>query len=284
MESLHAYAPPPCESLCGDRILPDRLVDGIFERLAAGESLAEGDTLNRLVQDFADPRPLDSYATVCCLASSSQFMAGMLSGRTGVREGYRLHEHTQAVLNGLEADHLFEYPDERERVMLRTALLLQDIGKSLCIGHCGDRHQQAPYNAAVRENLFLSVTEETLSDVERQAIRLLLDHDTLGAVLKGYKGVHEVDASTRIKAIERMFPEEHRGRFLDLMRTVYLSDVTAYTSFRTYVAAETGERTACQPALNETHQVLTLGVDGRVAFVDPARNEMLARLTTRPKS
>jgi|GEM_PF-1435644 len=280
MEPLHTQTCPPCEALNSERVLSARFVDGVLEKLAVHEPLIADGTLDQLVQGCADPYPLDSYGAVCCLAGCSPIMAGLLSGRTGVREDYRLHEHTQAVLNGLESDYLSDFPDSRERVMLRTALLLQDIGKSLCIGHCGDRRRQAPYNVAVIENLLSSVSGQTLSTSERDAIRLLLSHDILGEALKGYKGVGEAEAQARITAIEQSFPQPYRSRCRDFMRAVYLSDSTAYTSFRSYIDSETGMRTPCLPALNETYPVFALVLDGRVSFADPATDRLLGRLTT----
>jgi len=247
--------------------------------LATNEPLVADDSLDTLVQSFETPVAIDAYQTVGALAQTAPVIGKLLSGKTGVRESYRLHEHTQAVLNGFEADYAADFTDPQDKKLLRTALLLQDMGKSLCIAHCGNRREQSPYNAAVVDNLLASVSETTLTTDDKQTIRLLLAHDILGGALKGYKGVEESVAQQQVTELEPLFPSAYRDRYRCLMRVVYMSDVSAYTDYRSYVAAQDGQTTPCLPGLNKEYEVLTMHPCGRVVFKDPANNALLDRLT-----
>ncbi|MGF7229650.1 MAG: hypothetical protein ACQR33_06770 [Candidatus Saccharibacteria bacterium] len=260
--------------------LSREFAEGVLRSLAKGELLVQDGSFDALVQSFEAPTPLDSYQTVSAMAQTVPVIAHMLGGKTGVRESYRLHEHTQAVLNGFEADYADVYPDPQDRKLLRTTLLLQDMGKSLCIAHCGNRREQSPYNAAVVDNLLASIAETTLDADDKQTIRLLLSHDILGGALKGYKGIEESVAQAEIDQLKQFTPEKYQDRYLDLMRVVYMADVSAYTDYRSYVSAEDGQKTPCLPALNKEYQVLTADPDsGKVIFKEQARNDLLARLT-----
>lgn len=264
--------------LAGNRELTRDFAEQTLWRLALNERLIEDDSFDALVQTFEDDAPLDTYQTVITMAETSPTIAQLLAGRTGVREDYRLHEHTQAVLNGFETDYA-DYFANQDRKLLRTTLLLQDIGKSLCIAHCGNRREQSPYNAAVVDNLLETVADTTLSADDKQTIRMLLGHDILGGALKGYKGIEEANAQRQITNLEPAFPAAHRPYYRSLMRVVYMSDVSAYTDYRSYVSAEDGDIVSCLPALNKEYEVLTTSHSGRVIFNDPAKNALLDRLT-----
>jgi len=281
VEFSERFAPLPHSALSGPRELSPNFASDVLRCLATDEALVENGALDALIQDFALPQSPDTYQVVCELADVSPTLATLLGGRTGVREGYRLHEHTQAVMNGFEADYAKNFPDPDELKLLRTTLLLQDIGKSLCIAHCGKRQEQARYNAAVMGNLFSAVSEDVLGQDEREAIRLLLGHDVLGGTLKGYKGIPEEEAAAYLSTTEQIFPEKYRARYRHLAQAVYMSDVTAYTSFRSYVASETGQTISCLPSLNEACKVFELGTERQVQFIDPSKQAILGRLTVK---
>ena len=266
-------------NLAGERELSKEFAEEVLWTLASDEPLIQNDGFDNLVQSFEEQTPHDTYQTVVQLADLSPVMAKLLSGRTGVREGYRLHEHTQAVLNGFEADYASEVADPQLVKLLRTTLLLQDMGKSLCIAHCGNRREQAPYNAAVVDNLLMSVEDSTLDQDDKQTITLLLGHDLLGSALKGYKAIEEAEAQQAITQRGGDFPAKYSDNYKLLMRIVYMADVSAYTDYRSYISAETGEAVACLPALNKEYEVLTTDETGRVVFRDQAKNELLDRLT-----
>jgi hypothetical protein len=269
---------PSCEALSREAVLSKDFVQETIDLLAVDESLVPPGSLDNLVSGFATFSSIDSYHMVATLADKSSHMAMLLGGRTGVREGYRLHEHTQAVMNGFEDEYAADFT-VNERKLLRTALLFQDIGKSLCIADCGDRHQQAPYNAAVVENLLGDISFEVLSEDDRQAIRLLISHDILGAALKGYKSITPTQAEAEMAEIVALFPACYQSRYRDFQKAIYMSDVSAYTSFRTYIAADTGSEIRCRPGLNEEYEVLELSAEGVVQFIDPQKRLLLQRLT-----
>jgi hypothetical protein len=262
-----------------DTLSPD-FTAATLGRLATGSKLVPTGSLDGLIEYFSNPEPIDPYDSVRMLAGSSAIMDTLLCGKTGVRENYQLHEHTQAVLQGFESDYAAFFDDTQTRRLLRTSLLWQDIGKSLCVAVTNDRHQQDRYNKAVRLNILSSVSSTALDIDDRQTMSALLEHDILGTVLKGYKNITPTMAEIELQAQRRGIADRYKKSAGAMMRAIYMSDVTAYTSFRSYRRAFDGEQITCRPSLDQKVPILKQSNDGQqVMFSNPDNQRLLLKLT-----
>jgi hypothetical protein len=152
IEEVTSYQRHPNVLLSGNEHIDAAQAERLIAMMREGHNLldatAVGDIIRGLVAEHIDP-----YDTVSNLAHTSNDVASLLSARVGlVIENFRLHEHTQAVLGGFEDTFAAQTPPE-DRKVVRTALLLQDIGKPLAVAATGDKAHQTQYNAAVKNNL-----------------------------------------------------------------------------------------------------------------------------------
>lgn len=262
----------PCIELCGEFDMTADTAHKLWLFMGE-EKLAPPGSLDALIGGFKN-ETIDAYDAVCQLAAASPALQLLLSANSGVNEGYRLHEHTQAVMNALEQYFIRDFPDSVDRKILRTAALFQDIGKSLCFAHCGSRKLQEVYNAAVLGNVLDSVSTDVLTKDERRTIRALCGQNVLGKTMQG------LPSSENMYDIKETVSTEHSANCYEFMRALYLSDITAYTSFSAYADAGTGQRVACRPTWNEDHKLLECN-DDTIRFCDPLQNSRLDYLTGR---
>jgi hypothetical protein len=157
----------------------------------------------------------------------------------GVAEGYTLGEHTQMVLSIFEqqfAGELTAYDPELTR-LLRTTLLLQDIGKPLSVALHEGTHHQADYNHDLAE---LYLQDFDFSPEIKVLITELVGQDVLGIYFKqaGFdlaekgKGLNSATSSISEIAQKVGFPADD---LLNLMTILYISDAASYTAWSKYI-------------------------------------------------
>jgi hypothetical protein len=228
---------------------------------------------NALVASFGDSAPLDPYRVVCGLARCSQEMTALLRADVGLPRPCRLYEHTQGVLDGLERDYIGLFDAASNRRVLRLALLLQDIGKSLCVFVTGSNFEQAQYNVRVAENLLATLTTDTLPPVEQQAVRLLLAHDIIGEAVQGRFDHNQLEK------LQAAWPQALEPDFDDLVIVSYLADASAHTEHRSYRDADTLEMAPCTKSDDETLSWLfEADAGGRLALRVPEHRQIVRAL------
>jgi hypothetical protein len=216
---------------------------------------------------------IDPWNVVLDMASCSQTMARVMSADVGAVDSYRLHEHTQAMMSGLEADYITTLDDPGDRTLLRSTGLFHDIGKPLCVAHCQDRHMQSFYNRLARDNLLMSIPDDLLTGAQKITMRLLVDHDIIGTTVKRRLSLDA--AASQLALLVQRCPTEYQSKFLGFQRAIYLSDVTAYTSYRSYREAETGNLVRCRRNLN---RLFTVDTDSTVQFRHPKHRVIIDHL------
>lgn len=201
---------------------------------------------------------------VKALADSSPELAELLSATTGTLEGQRLHEHTQAVLGQFEKHYADAINDPKERQLIRTALLLQDIGKSLAVARTGAKTAQTGYNRTVARNLLDQVDSNLMTDDEKILVRKLIGQDIIGERLKDettLEGAEDalddlldsLPESVDVKQVERM------------MQVMYMSDASAYTSEASYTKAN-GD---VQSSTSNLDRLFSRNQNGRLTLSEP---------------
>lgn len=248
----------------------------ILATLEQGESLIDPTTANELISTL-QAEQVDPYDVVAAMATPSRHMAALLSANVGlVAENFRLHEHTQAVLGQFEEGYAGRM-EGNDRKLLRTALLLQDIGKSLATATTGNKNNQTAYNAVVAANILEGVDEQLLSSDEKRLITGLIGQDIIGNALQGVA----TDEQAKVQfsdLVAKVAPNEGTrvGRYAEIM---YTCDTRAYTSAAHFTDAETGaQRSIRRPALN----YLFLRPHGQVGRFKTGLQQRIAAITATP--
>lgn len=260
-------------------------VSRILADLNSGVSLDKNGMMTKLIKSFASPQTLDPYTVICALGTCSAEVARLLGADVGLWEKYRLHEHTQAVLGGFETDYARDFPDPHDLKLIRTTLLLQDIGKSLCVGN-GDipRHKQDIYNLKVASNLLDSVDPAVLNADERAAIMLLIGQDIIGSALKGASttdlakvgGITLSDANRLLRELKNACPPMVRARLHKILPIIHLSDLSAYTTYRSYKDATTKQIEQCTKSYDNLFEKDSK--TGALRLVDAKQRQIVADL------
>jgi hypothetical protein len=245
----------PEELLDGSVAFESEIVAALNQRVENGEPLDTQCALNDVVKHFSEPCVIDPYKAVKHMALSSP--VGILLGAdTGVKEGYLLHEHTQAVLDGHETDYRRGCTDPTDTKVIRTTLLLQDIAKPLWAADGKRTEGQAEYNVPVASNILDTVDDALLSPEEKTLITILIAEDVMGPAMKNVtlrtpdgSGISLGEAARRVAMLQELCPPSQRSRLARVLPTVYLSDVTAYTSHRFYSVPGERAPVRCQKSL-----------------------------------
>jgi hypothetical protein len=245
----------------------------IVAALEQGEPLIDPATVNELISTLRAEQ-VDPYDVVASMATKSEYMATLLGANVGlVTENFRLHEHTQAVMGQFEECYASQM-ESGDRKLLRTALLLQDIGKSLATAVTGDKNNQTAYNAMVAANILEGVNEEFLSGNEKRLIIGLIGQDIIGNALQG--SVTDGQAKEQFSdLVAKVAPGEGArvGQYAEIM---YVCDTRAYTSAAHFIDAETGvQRRIRRPALN----YLFLRPHGQVARLKSSLQQRIVTIT-----
>lgn len=254
---------PPTETLSSSDLLDGKHfptgtdMEPIVAKLRAKEALIDTATIDRLIQSFGT-ESVDPFLVVGELAKASPELAALLSADTGVLERYRLHEHTQAVLGQFEQRYAANPKlDQADRTLLRTALLLQDIGKSLAVARTGTKEDQTRYNSFVATNILNSISADVLSNDQKLTIQALVGHDIIGNLVQNK--VSDVEARAKLDELQERIPADQQSKLSTYMQIMYSCDVRAYTSDATYVHSN-GETRTAKPVLdrlfeNDGHQL-----------------------------
>lgn len=186
-------------------------------------------------------RKIDPYSVVSFMAEQNDDLATLLSAEVGVWEGYRLHEHTQAVMNQLErffAQHIHSGEPNQALFsgIIRLGLFLQDMGKPLAVSIENSRANQAVYNKAVAQNILSSMP---IGEDVKELIIDLISQNHVGAVIEN---PDNLDSSA--KQIAEIY-KKYKGKFdprdiATIMMVMHLCDASAYTSQAVYRDARTG--------------------------------------------
>ncbi|MBP7857762.1 hypothetical protein KA016_01720 [Candidatus Saccharibacteria bacterium] len=209
--------------------------------------IENGPALSELVRGLGGeekPLPID---LVKKLAATSKDINTLLAATTGVTEGYRLHEHTQAVVGRFFDEFADRLADGKQRQILTTALLLQDIGKSLAVARQGNKEQQTHYNRSVANNVLGSVDDTVLSPDDKKYILALIGQDIIGGRLQNKIG--EDDAIKAYDELKGKVPAAHAGTLERDMKIMYMCDASAYTGMATYIDAD-GVKRGAVPSLD----------------------------------
>jgi len=220
----------------------------MWEDIRSGEAVANGKAIGAMCRTFETTNPLDTYPAVRGIAAISPTAAILMGSNTGVMEGYRLHEHTQAVLGRFDDLYKGQFSAE-ECKLIRTALGLQDMAKPLSYAINGPSELQGVYNTMTIEAM-LRYTQDLTAD-EKRLITLCASHDFIGLMLRGHISIGEAKAG--LDGIRRSCPPQYRDRLDAYMQAIYFSDATAYTSNATYKTPD-GNTHSCAPVLNYLFQ------------------------------
>ncbi|HSW99685.1 MAG TPA: hypothetical protein VLH38_01475 [Patescibacteria group bacterium] len=268
--------------LCGPKRLPTDVAEGLLLRLDAGLSLDTNGVMNELIACFTTPGTIDPYAVVHMISANSLDLGQLLGAAVGVKEGYRLHEHTQAVMSGFEADYAPYFPDPHERKLIRTTLLFQDMAKSLLHSTDGSSAQQAACNTRMAINLLKTVSPNVLDEDEKIAIPLLVGHDIFGKAIRGATYTNPTrncitmeEAADQLATLKANCPEAVQKKLPELMPAIYLADITAYSSFRSY--REPGA-TATTPCIGTLDALFERDQHDAIKFAPVVHQQALERL------
>jgi hypothetical protein len=237
-------------SLRGDKRL------GISEATAVRNAFVGGvaftpkdgrDMWRQVTQEKVNPLKLIEFMAEC-----SPAVGRLMSAGVGVWEGYRLHEHTQAVLGQYErytAERLGEGEDHKlVHGLVRTALLLQDIGKPLAVTLASKAEQKA-YNMEIASSILSSTP---LKPKVQSLIIDLIGQDYIGTAIKtgNEQKIHEI--GPKITA----FTDKHKDTLApkdvyEIMKVLYICDASAYTSKARYYSVEQAKYVKCQPSFDK---------------------------------
>jgi hypothetical protein len=208
------------------------VADSIIEDLDNGLPIANSLVVTELISEFESAEPVDTLRAVTLLGSSSRTMTRLLAASTGVFERYRVWEHTQAALYRFDEDPPGEDFDPTGRKVVRTTLLLMDLGKPIALAITGSKDDQGEYNLPVGHNVLESVSDGVLDQDDKQTIELLMSHDLIGRAVRGKIPLE--DAVAQLGELREQCPEKHRAQFDAYARAIYLADATSYTWFAKY--------------------------------------------------
>jgi hypothetical protein len=259
--------------LDGPKTLSPSFVTMVMGALRQGISIADSSVTSEMVMGFNSTKDIDPLDAVCTLARSSEAVATILAGDTGVIEGYRLYSHNQAVLGRFatitETDNPF---DADELKVLRTALMLQDIGKPLSKAETGSKDNQTRYNNLVADNILSGIDRDVLSPQEARLTLKLLGHDALGGAFQELITVN--DAKKIFDEIRFENPGIRESTLNSYFRYIYFSDATAYTKQAEYRGVN-GEWYICSP----THNYIFDMVDpAEPSFISEQRKRIMSTL------
>lgn len=230
--------------------LPSDEAQGLLAGLESGEFSIDEEAIRDLFAKLSK-RNIDPYDIVQSFAGSSTEMNRLMSAGVGVWEGYRLHEHTQAVLGRLEAfidinGELDEQDDSMQTVaFLRLASLLQDIGKPIAVS-VSDKSEQLDYNARIGE----SIASKLPISSELQSLLVdLISQDHIGQALK-----QEVAPDEAAAGIEELYAKHKqivskRNSMFQMLYMLNQADTSAYTSKASYRDAD-GNKHLCAPSFD----------------------------------
>lgn len=239
----------PNELLCKDREI-DRQAGIEIKNSLDSEAILDNQQGKKLWEIMLH-RKIDPYSVVSFLAEQNNDLATLLSAEVGVWEGYRLHEHTQAVMNQFErffAQHI--HSGELNQAIFsgitRLSLLLQDMGKPLAVSIENSRANQTTYNKGAAQNILSSMPID--GDV-KELIVDLVSQNHIGSTIAN---PDNLDSSAR--HIAQIY-KKYDGRFeprdiATIMTVMYLCDASAYTSHAVYRDASTGYPTKTMKSLD----------------------------------
>ncbi len=216
----------------------DPVLAGIARNVANGESPL--DTQHVMAIEGMTSRVHISH-DIHRLVLVSQ-LGELMDQPVGVDEGYTLGEHTQMVLSIFESQFAKELfaEDPSKATLVRTALLLQDIGKPLALAVHGDRKSQTDYNHDVAQAYLKDID---MTDQEKTVVTELVGQDILGTYLKevardfsGHnRGLGVAASEVKQLASKTGIPA---GELIDILHIMYVSDAGAYTSHSKYMDRE----------------------------------------------
>lgn len=210
--------------------------------LISGELVTNPQLLNNAVAVLRTNETLDPLQSVQAITASSSHLRTLFDADIGLLRPCRLDEHTEADLGGLEQDYIPLFSDPEHRQILRFASFCKDSGKSLCNKATGDNLQQTAYNLRITEALLGAVDNEVMAADAKEAVRLLVEYDTVGSLLQGKFDQAQVDE------LRSRWPERFADQLADLVVTSYMSDASAHTAHRIFTDRTTGEpRQAVMP-------------------------------------
>lgn len=224
----------------GPATIDSRMSQKIFEDVSEKRAIAPKDKLDAVAQKLAGEK-VDPLEIVKDLAAASPELRALLAGTTGVNEGYRLHEHTQAVLGRFEKEYAHRL-DPKDRQLIRTGLMLQDIGKSLAVARRGDKEKQTVYNKKVAENILNNIDENILTKDDKLFVYRMIGQDIVGGHLQSKTTLAE--AKGAYQALVSSVPQVHQGRVGRAMQIMNMCDASAYTSEASFVRADGTRRNA----------------------------------------
>lgn len=192
---------------------------------------------------------IDAFEVVRAVADCSPVIDRLMSADVGVWEGYRLHEHTQAVLNRFEdlsdinGGGLNDNQQATTAIM-RLTLLLQDIGKPLAVS-LEDKGSQHKYNRYIGESVMrdMPITEDA-----KDMVADLIAQDFIGETLQGG---NVDDAVQGIKKLhdthKKVMPS--KNTVFQVLYTLHQVDASAYTNKGWYKDSD-GKMKICKPGLD----------------------------------
>jgi hypothetical protein len=234
--------------MIGPRRLDRNVAQVMWDDIRKGESMVNPEALDRVCCSFETADAIAPYAAVRGLAGISPVTARLMGSDTGVMEGYRLHEHTQAVLGRFDELYTGKFTAE-ECKLLRTALGLQDMAKPLAFAIEGRTELQGVYNTMTIQTMLQD--SESLSVDEKKLITLCASHDFIGMFMRGRISLDE--ARSGLAGIKKACAPQYRERVDDYLKAIYFADSTAYTSHATYQTPD-GDMHSCAPVLNYLFQ------------------------------
>lgn len=201
-----------------------------------------------LLAEKADPRAIVGY-----FASRSNSASRLMSAEVGVWEGYRLHEHTQAVIGQFERYeaqriHNRDTSTRQYNAVVRLALLLQDIGKPLSVSPSADEGGEATYNAKIAGDV---LGRMPLAEDVRSYIKDLIAQDHIGSAVKAGSQQSIVRSGGHIQQLVN----KHSGLVpqvltFELMKQMYTADASAYTAKARFYSADEEKYVNCKPSLD----------------------------------
>lgn len=201
-----------------------------------------------LLQRLQDPQPIDNpfQQVILPFAQCSERLGDLLVSPVGGREKYLLSDHIQMFFVTLE--QFFGSAAPELRFLLRLYALLHDCGKPWCLIRTKDTLLQAGFNLEFLEEVFFPAVDalpnSPITEAIKQALRLLCSQDILGRGVqyetrspewhKRGRFLSALQADMEIETLVNAFPVEFRTHLAFILKSLFLSDVRAYTTYVGY--------------------------------------------------
>ncbi|MCA9332703.1 hypothetical protein KDA00_02415 [Candidatus Saccharibacteria bacterium] len=195
---------------------------------------------------------INTFDVMRRFASMSPIINRLMSADVGVWEGYRLHEHTQAVMNIFESNWAGNINDgsdgvKRGIMLMRLMLLIHDMGKPLAVANEGHKGNQGAYNNLVSDKILSNIP---LPQGSKDLIKDIVGNDVMGSLLK--RGNQSAVESTAQRIASMIKKHSRTIGPDDLFQMIFLEhevDAASYTD-QAYYFDSVGKKHFCKPGLN----------------------------------